>query len=285
MATKGKRYALITGCGQGGIGEALANIYKKRGIEPIATILPSEPSEHLSEANITWFYLDVTNEASIRDLKAKITELTGGDLDFLVNNAGICYTMPAADTDVTAAQQMFNVNVFGPMRMVHFFHPMIIRQKGTIVNIGSIGGVVPYVYGSSYNATKAALHHWSSTLRVEMAPFDVKVLTIISGEVGTNFLKTDKDRELPKDSYYLPLAAEFKAHVRRIPETTDRFEYAEKVVSKSLQSSPPAWFWYGHASFLIRLIDAFAPRKFWDRLLWGMFKFDILRQAHQKRRE
>lgn len=55
--------------------------------------------------------------------------------------------MPAADTDVTAAQQMFNVNVFGPMRMVHFFHPMIIRQKGTIVNIGSIGGVVPYVYG------------------------------------------------------------------------------------------------------------------------------------------
>ncbi|KAI1116261.1 NAD(P)-binding protein [Nemania sp. NC0429] len=285
MAVTRKRYALITGCGQGGIGEALAKTYMSRGISPIATVLPSEPSEHLSDANITWFHLDVTNETSIRDLKAKIIELTGGELDFLVNNAGICYTMPAADSDITAVQKMFNVNVFGPMRMVHHFHDTIIRAKGTIVNIGSIGGIVPYVYGSSYNATKAALHHWSSTLRVEMSPFDVKVLTIISGEVGTNFLKTDQDRELPKDSYYLPLATEFKAHVRRIPETTDRFVYAEKVVSKSLQSSPPAWFWFGHASFLIRLIDALAPRNFWDRILWGMFKFDALKQAHQKRRD
>ncbi|KAI1174367.1 NAD(P)-binding protein [Nemania sp. FL0916] len=285
MAPERQRYALITGCGRGGIGEALAKTYMRRGISPIATVLPSEYSQHLSDANITWFNLDVTSDESVRDLKARVMEHTGGDLDFLVNNAGICYTMPATDTDVAAAQNMFNVNVFGPMRMVHSFHDMIIGSKGTIVNIGSIGGIIPYVYGSSYNATKAALHHWSSTLRVEMAPFDVKVLTIISGEVGTNFLQTDRNRELPKDSYYLPLATEFKEHVKRVPETVDRFIYAEKVVSTSLRSSPPAWFWFGHASFLARLIDAFAPRKFWDWLLWGMFKFDKLKSAHQKRRE
>ncbi|KAI0862313.1 hypothetical protein F4860DRAFT_472923 [Xylaria cubensis] len=283
MATKGSKYALITGCGQGGIGEALAREYMSRGVVPIATILPSESSKHLSDAKITWFHLDVTSDSSIADLKSKILEHTGGNLDILVNNAGICYTMPAADTDVIAVQKMFDVNVFGPMRMVHVFHDMIIRSKGTIVNIGSIGGIVPYVYGASYNATKAALHHWSSTLRVEMAPFEVKVLTIISGEVGTNFLKTDRDRELPENSFYLPLANEFKEHVRRIPETTDRFQYAEKVVSQSLRSSPPVWFWYGHASFLIRLIDMFAPRKFWGFLLWGMFKFDKLKTAHLKR--
>lgn len=80
------------------------------------------------------------------------------------------YTMTAIDTDVTEAQRMFDVNVFGPMRMVHHFHDMLIRSAGTIVNISSIGGIVPYVYGASYNATKAALQHWSNTLRVEMAP-------------------------------------------------------------------------------------------------------------------
>lgn len=78
--------------------------------------------------------------------------------------------MPAIDTDVTEVQRMFDVNVFGPMRMVHHFHDMLIRSAGTIVNIGSVGGIVPYVYGASYNATKAALQHWSNTLRVEMAP-------------------------------------------------------------------------------------------------------------------
>ncbi|KAI0184709.1 hypothetical protein EV127DRAFT_504393, partial [Xylaria flabelliformis] len=268
MATKGSKYALITGCGQGGIGEALAREYMSRGVVPIATILPSESSEHLSDAKITWFHLDVTSDSSIANLKSKILEHTGGNLDILVNNALTGYTMPAADTDVTAVQKMFDVNVFGPMRMVHVFHDMVIRSKGTIVNIGSIGGIVPYAYGASYNATKAALHHWSSTLRVEMAPFEQVSLSrtsIISGEVGTNFLKTDRDRELPENSFYLPLANEFKEHVRRTPETTDRFKYAEKVVSQSLRSSPPVWFWYGHASFLIRLIDMFAPRKFWVR--------------------
>lgn len=55
--------------------------------------------------------------------------------------------MTAIDTDVKAVQKMFDVNVFGPMRMVHHFHEMIIKSRGTIVNIGSIGGIVPYLYG------------------------------------------------------------------------------------------------------------------------------------------
>ena len=81
------------------------------------------------------------------------------------------YTMTAADTDVRQVEKMFAVNVFGPMRMVHHFHKMVISARGTIVNIGSIGGVCPYVFGASYNATKAALHHYGNTLRVEMKPF------------------------------------------------------------------------------------------------------------------
>jgi 1-acylglycerone phosphate reductase len=79
--------------------------------------------------------------------------------------------MTAADTDVRQVEKMFAVNVFGPMRMVHHFHKMLVRARGTVVNIGSIGGVCPYVFGASYNATKAALVHYGNTLRVEMKPF------------------------------------------------------------------------------------------------------------------
>jgi 1-acylglycerone phosphate reductase len=55
--------------------------------------------------------------------------------------------MTAIDTDVYQVEQMFNVNVFGPMRMVHAFHPLLIKSQGCVVNIGSVGGIVPYMYG------------------------------------------------------------------------------------------------------------------------------------------
>lgn len=55
--------------------------------------------------------------------------------------------MTGTDTDVKEVEKMFAVNVFGPMRMVHIFHPLLIKAQGKIVNIGSVGGIVPYVYG------------------------------------------------------------------------------------------------------------------------------------------
>ncbi|KAI0098690.1 NAD(P)-binding protein [Nemania sp. FL0031] len=265
------KFALVTGCGQGGIGEALVTEYASRGFHAIATVLPTEPSEHLSGAGITWFPLDVTQETSIEGLKKNIMSLTDG------------YTMTAIDTDVKQVQLMFDVNVFGPMRMVHHFHDMLIHASGTIVSIGSIGGIVPYVYGSSYNATKAALAHWSNTLRVEMAPLGVKVLTVISGEIGTNILKRDSRRVLPEGSFFSPLSAEFELHVQRVPDTTDRFEYAKNVVAQSVRTSPPAWFWCGKGTALIRFLDTFGFRTIWDGIFWGIFGFDKLKAAHALR--
>ncbi|KAI1125554.1 hypothetical protein F5Y10DRAFT_246809 [Nemania abortiva] len=278
-----QKFALVTGCGKGGMGEALAKEYMKRGVHAIATVLPSESHDHLTQAGITWFPLDVTVEDSVINLKKKILTITGGRLDILVNNAGYCYTMTAIDANIDSVQKMFNVNVFGPMRLVHHFHDMIIKACGTIVNTGSIGGIVPYMYGASYNASKAAIQHWSNTLRLEMSPFNVKVITVIPGEVGTNILKNDVNQVLPQGSYYSPLATEFKEHVRRTPKTTDRFEYAANVVAHSLKSSPAAWFWYGSSSRIIRFFDTFAWRTFWDFVFYRQFNLNKLRVAHQAR--
>lgn len=63
------------------------------------------------------------------------------------------------------------MNFFGAIRMVNHFHPQIVAAKGVIINIGSIGGICPFVYGASYNASKAALVHYGNTLRIEMLPF------------------------------------------------------------------------------------------------------------------
>lgn len=111
---------------------------------------------------------------------------------------------------------MFAVNIISPMRMVHHFYRMVVALKGVVVNIGSVRGIVPYIYRgkviycydgtdltgiqASYNASKAALYYYSNTLRAEMKPFGVRVINIISGEVGTNILKSDKinRRRLPE---------------------------------------------------------------------------------------
>jgi 1-acylglycerone phosphate reductase len=66
---------------------------------------------------------------------------------------------------------MFEVNVYGIMRMVQEFVHLLIAAEGTIVNIGSVAGVIPYAFGSAYNATKGAVHSYGDTLRVELKPF------------------------------------------------------------------------------------------------------------------
>lgn len=64
--------------------------------------------------------------------------------------------MTATDTEIKEVEKMFAVNVFGPMRMVRFFHPMLVATKGAVVNIGSVGGIVPYVYGGKSCKTTLA---------------------------------------------------------------------------------------------------------------------------------
>ncbi|KAI0469311.1 hypothetical protein F4859DRAFT_516247 [Xylaria cf. heliscus] len=187
--------------------------------------------------------------------------------------------MTATDTDVKEVEKMFAVNVFGPMRMVHVFHPLLIKAQGKVVNIGSVGGIVPYVYGSSYNASKAALHHWGNTLRVEMKPLGVTVINIISGEVSTNILKRDHQRRLPESSFYLPLEKEFANHVTRTPKTTTPQEYASSVVAEVMKSDPSAWFWTGARSSEVRYLDLLLPRTIWDWLFTREFNLDKLRRG------
>ncbi|PHH80584.1 hypothetical protein CDD80_843 [Ophiocordyceps camponoti-rufipedis] len=85
--SRDKKFALVTGCGQGGIGEALVQEFTRRGLHAIATVLPSENDEHLTRDGITCFPLDVTKEESVVKLKEAVVKLTGGFLDVLVNNA------------------------------------------------------------------------------------------------------------------------------------------------------------------------------------------------------
>ena len=86
--------------------------------------------------------LDVTSDESVNTLKKEVTALTGGKLDYLVNNAGRNYTVPATDVDISEVQFTLETNVVGVVRMCQAFSPLLIEAKGCIVQIGSVAGIV-----------------------------------------------------------------------------------------------------------------------------------------------
>lgn len=87
--TMSKKTVLITGARAGGIGDGLAQEFHSRGLRVFATARSLEKVKHLEDMGMEVWSLDVTSKESIDETAAKIRELTGGSLDFLVNNAGV----------------------------------------------------------------------------------------------------------------------------------------------------------------------------------------------------
>lgn len=158
---------LITGCSSG-IGAALALEFAHRGLKVIATARTQSDLQKLREShrNITALRLDVHEKNAILDLKNEVGQITGGGLDYLVNNAGAHYASPAMDIDISKVRQIFEVNVFAVMHMCEAFSRLLIARQGVIVQIGSVTRDVPMICQSPYNATKAALSQYTRTLRL-----------------------------------------------------------------------------------------------------------------------
>ncbi|KAJ6578783.1 NAD(P)-binding protein [Mycena vulgaris] len=273
-----RKSVLITGCSAGGIGHALAKEYHSKGLRVIATARSLAALSGLAALGLETFELDVAKIESVQAGRDRVVSITGGTLDILVNNAGKSHSLPATDFNLDEVKDMFEVNIFGVMRMVQEFAALLIASgDGRIVNIGSIAGVMPYPFGSSYNASKAALHAYGDTLRLELAPFNVQVITIVTGGIKSNIAR---DRRLIQpSSIYAPIADLFaqrrvgRSQVGAMPTA----DYARQVVVQSLKPRVKAWFWTGNFSFVCWFIDTFAGRRGFDWLFSREFGLSKLK--------
>lgn len=95
---------------------------------------------------------------------------------------------PVEDIGIEEARYQFEVNVFGTARLTQLLLPAM-REKGsgTIVNITSMGGKIYTLLGAWYHATKHALEGWSDCLRLELAPFGIRVVIVEPGLIETGF--------------------------------------------------------------------------------------------------
>lgn len=137
------KYALITGSSSGGIGWWLCKEFQQRGVHVFATARSLEKLGALRELdNVTAISLDVTRAESIAAARDQVTEITGGKLDYLVNNSGAQHTAPILDFDIQHGREMFEVNVWGVLAMVQAFAPLLIACQGTVANVSSISGML-----------------------------------------------------------------------------------------------------------------------------------------------
>lgn len=253
------------------------------GLQVIATARSKDKILDLGPHGITLLAVDVDDPASITQLKKDVIRITDGKLDYLVNNAGRNYTVAALDVDFEEVEQTFRTNVFAVMRMCKEFAPLLIEAKGTIVQIGSIAGIMPYVFGSVYNASKAALHQYSNTLRVELAPFGVKVITIVTGGVKSNIARTD--RTLPDDSIYLPISKEYLRRTKHSQEVgIPNEKYARTVVGQILSYRKKRQIWAGYGVWLVWIASTFFPSWFLDMIFTRMFSLHKLRRANASKK-
>jgi NAD(P)-dependent dehydrogenase (short-subunit alcohol dehydrogenase family) len=170
------RLALVTGASTG-IGRACAVHLAGLGFHVLAGV--RDPAD--APPGLEPLQLDVTAES---DLKAA-AERAGSELHVLVNNAGIAVTGPVEVLPVQEWRRQLEVNLLGQVAVTKALLPAILRARGRVVNMSSIGGRVAGPLFGPYSASKFALEAFGDALRRELAAHGVKVVSIEPGGIAT----------------------------------------------------------------------------------------------------
>ncbi|XRM46641.1 hypothetical protein ABZX51_009671 [Aspergillus tubingensis] len=261
---------LITGCSANGIGSALAEALANQGHHVFATARsPSKiPSSLTTLSNVTPLQLEVTSPESIA-AAVQAVEQHGAGLDILINNAGSGYTMPLLDVDLAQAQQVYETNIWGPLRLIQALAPLLLYRGGRVVNISSVGAVVPTPWIGIYSSSKSAMSNLSETLRLELAPLGVSVATLMIGTVTTPFHANEPTFTLPPSSRYAAIAQTISrwASGEASPKGCSAQELADLILSDVLGTTGNGMFWRGPNSGAVKFVSQWVPGWLADRMM------------------
>jgi NAD(P)-dependent dehydrogenase (short-subunit alcohol dehydrogenase family) len=186
--------AVVTGAGSG-IGRATATALHEEGYAVYATARNPDDVDDLAAAGFEAARLDVTDGAQARDIVDRAVDETG-TVDLVVNAAGYAQLGPIEDVPTSRVRRQFDVNVFGPHRVIQATLPhMRAAGEGTVVNVASVAGRVPFPGGGVYSGAEHALVAMTGALRAEVSGLGIDVVVVESGPVRTEFARR-ADREL-----------------------------------------------------------------------------------------
>jgi len=178
---------LITGA-SAGFGHTIAERFLRDGARAIVCARRLERLEALAArypGQVLSLQLDVTDRAAIAATLGTLPE-PFAEVDVLVNNAGLALGLaPAQGADLDEWERMIATNCSGLVNVTRAILPgMVARKRGTVINIGSVAGFVPYPGGNVYGATKAFVHQFTQNLNADLIGTGVRASCVEPGLVG-----------------------------------------------------------------------------------------------------
>lgn len=284
------RTILITGCSEGGLGDALAQAFHEKGQRVIATARNPAKMVHFKALGIETLTLDILSAESIAACAAAVSEKTGGSLDMLINNSGGGYTVAVLDADIEEARRLFDLNVFPIIAVVQAFVPLLLKstRRPLICNNTSGASVVATPLAAVYGASKAAAAMITDGLRLELEPFGIRVVDLKTGGVKSKFYDNQQGGarpSLPEGSLYRVA----KDEVEKIlagdnfeagkPEALD---WARRVVGDLLKSSPPVQIWRG-SGIVSAYLTTMVPWSWYEGTLLKLGAMDVVKKKWNSR--
>ena len=267
---------LITGCSSG-IGRALADAFKAAGHEVWASARKPEDVARLAAAGFTAVQLDVNDPHVLAQLAERLAH-EGSGLDVLINNAGYGAMGPLLDGGVEGLQQQFETNVFSVVGVTRALFAALRRNKGLVVNVGSVSGVLVTPFAGAYCASKAAVHALSDALRMELAPFAIRVLEVQPGAIDTSFAKNasaQAEQLIGQQSAWWPVRDGIRARAKASQDNpTAVTAFADAVLKAVQRTRPPMLLRYGNGSRAMPLLAALVPSGLLQKILMKRFGLD-----------
>jgi len=255
--------AIVTGATTG-IGAATARALHDAGYHVFGTYRKL-PATKL--AQVDYVACDVTSDeavgAAVREVLAK-----AGRIDLLVNNAGVGLIGAAEESSLEQAKSIFDVNLFGVIRMTKAVLPLMRQQRsGRIVNISSVLGLIPAPFSALYASSKHAIEGYSESLDHEVRGSGIRVVLVEPAYTRTGF-DTNVLVDDQKNEHYATARAKAEAVFRSVMTTADSPDVvAEAVVTAAIAATPRLRYTAGRMAKKVSLLRRFVPASGFDKSL------------------
>lgn len=255
--------AMVTGA-SGGIGDATARALHAAGYRVFGTYRRPPATK---SPGIEYLACDVTSDESVRTAVGEVLT-KAGRVDLLVNNAGVGLLAGAEESSLEQAKSLFDVNLFGVIRMTKAVLPIMRRhESGRIVNISSVMGLIPAPFMALYAASKHALEGYSESLDHEIRGSGVRVVLVEPAYTRTSFegnvYQADQQLEI-----YRPVRSNAEAVFRDAMKNADAPELvASAVVKASTAATPRPRYTAGRMARQVSLLRRFVPESAFDKSL------------------